>query len=117
MPARASLPPQDRAARSRLMQLLGSSKPLARASLVEMARVCGKAGCKCAQGEKHVSLYLAARIGKARKMLYVPPELEGSARALVDNARRAEGLLEEMSQASLERFVREKAEGARRARR
>jgi len=111
MPPRAQLPLKDRAARSRLMRLLGSSKPLAQASLVSMARVCGKPGCKCAQGEKHVSLYLAARFGKARKMLYVPPELEGAARALVENGRRAAGLLEEMSQASLERFAREKAEG------
>jgi DNA-dependent RNA polymerase auxiliary subunit epsilon len=77
-----------------------------------MARACGKKTCKCAQGEKHVSLYLAARVGKKRKMLYVPPELEDEARRLVKNARTVEELLEEMSQASLERLAEQKVKRA-----
>ena len=109
MPARAQLPPKDRAARSRLIKLLAAARPLARASLVTMARRCGKKNCKCAQGEKHVSLYLAARLGPARKMLYVPPDLEDQARRLVENAQAVEGLLAEMSQAQLERFIQNKA--------
>jgi hypothetical protein len=105
MPRRTQLPPKDRAARSRLIKLLAAAQPLARASLVTMSRACGKKGCKCARGEKHVSLYLAARLGKTRKMLYVPPELEDLARRLVENSQSVERLLEEMSQAELERFV------------
>src|SRR3990172_187198 len=101
----SQLPPKDRAARSRLIQFLAADNTFARASLVSMARACGKKGCKCATGEKHVSLYLATRVGKTRKMLYVPPELEALARALVENLRKAEALIEEMSQASLERFA------------
>ena len=50
MPSKSQLPPKDRAARSRLVQLLGAAQPIARASLVTMARVCGKKGCKCAHG-------------------------------------------------------------------
>lgn len=110
MTHRAQLPPQDRAARSRLIRLLAAGRPLARASLVTMARRCGKPGCKCAQGEKHVSLYLATRVGKTRKMLYVPPDLEDQARRLVQNARTVQGLLEEMSQAQLLRFLQSKAQ-------
>ena len=109
MPPRAQLPSNDRAARSRLIQLLNSAKPIARASLVAMARTCGKKGCRCAKGEKHVSLYLAARVGKTRRMLYVPPELEEAARSLVENVRKVEEFIEEMSQASLERFAQQKA--------
>jgi len=109
MPHRSQLPAKDRTARSRLMQLLAAAKPLARASLVTMARSCGKKGCKCAQGEKHVSLYLAARLGKTRKMLYVPPDLEDLARSLVENVQRVDKLIDEMSQASLEGFVQKKA--------
>jgi len=109
MTHRAQLPPKDRAARSRLIKLLAASQPLARASLVTMARVCGKKTCKCVQGQKHVSLYLAARVGRARKMLYVPPKLEGQARRLVENSQAVEGLLDEMSQAELERFLALKA--------
>ena len=109
MPSRTQLPPKDRAARSRLLQLLAAPQPIARASLVTMARACGKKGCKCAQGEKHVSLYLAARVGKKRRMIYIPPELEDEARRLVQNSRMVEELLEEMSQASLERLLEQKA--------
>jgi hypothetical protein len=109
MPSRAQLTPKDRAARSRLIELLAAAKPLARASLVTMARACGKKGCKCAQGEKHVSLYLAARVGRARKMIYVPPQLEDQARRLVENSQAVQGLLDAMSQAELERFLALKA--------
>ncbi|MDO9004435.1 MAG: hypothetical protein Q7V20_13370 [Aquabacterium sp.] len=109
MPRRVQLPPKDRAARSRLIKLLAAAKPLARASLVTMARTCGKKSCHCVQGEKHVSLYLAARLGKTRKMLYVPSELEDQARRLVENSQAVEGLLDEMSQAQLERFLALKA--------
>jgi DNA-dependent RNA polymerase auxiliary subunit epsilon len=109
MPSKSQLPPKDRAARSRLVQLLTAAQPVARASLVTMARVCGKKTCKCAQGEKHVSLYLAARVGRKRKMLYVPPDLEEEARRLVKNAKTVEELLEEMSQASLEHLAEQKA--------
>ncbi len=115
MPSRSQLPPEDRAARSRLVQLLGAAKPIARAGLVSMARSCGKKPCKCARGQKHVSLYLSARVGRSRKMIYVPPELEGRARALVENFRSVEGLIEKMSQASLARFMKQKAERLRRS--
>jgi hypothetical protein len=116
MPPRTQLPPSDRAARSRLIQLLSEANPIAKASLVTMARSCGKKGCRCAKGEKHVSLYLATRVGKTRKMLYVPPELEEMARSLVHNVRKVEELIEEMSQASLERFAQQKARRERQPR-
>jgi hypothetical protein len=82
-----------------------------------MARVCGKKSCKCAQGEKHVSLYLAARVGKKRKMLYIPPDLEEAARRLVENGKKVEELLEDISQASLERLVEQKTRRAEESRR
>lgn len=117
MTPRFQLPPKDRAARSRLIQLLSAALPIARASLVTMTRVCGKKGCKCAQGEKHVSLYVAARVGKKRKMIYVPQDLEKAARSLVERGKRIEELLEDMSQASLERLVEQKARQAKGTRR
>ena len=114
MPSRSQLPTEDRAARSQLLKLLGGANALARASLVSMARTCGKKNCKCAKGQKHVSLYLSTRVGKSRKMIYVPPELERQARVLVENFRAVEELLEKMSQASLKRFLDQKAKRARR---
>ncbi len=108
MPSRSQLPAEDRAARSRLLKLLAGANPMARASLVSMARACGKKNCKCAKGQKHVSLYLSTRLGKVRKMIYVPPELERQARTLVENFRTVEELVEKMSQASLKQFVEHK---------
>lgn len=116
MPSRAQLPEKDRNARSRLVQFLAAGEPFAQGSLITMARICGTKGCKCARGEKHVSLYLATRLGKKRKMLYVPKAMEEDARVLVENARRIEVLLEEMSQASLEHFVTEKKKNLRKSR-
>jgi hypothetical protein len=119
MPPRPGLSAGDRAARSRLVQLLSSARPLARAALVTMARVCGKPGCRCARGEKHVSLYLAARLGKKRQMIYIPPDLEDQARALVEAGRRVEELIEQISQISLARLValKERRRAARNSRR
>ncbi len=38
-------------------------------------------------------------------MLYVPPDLEEVARRLVENSQAVQRLLDEMSQAQLERFL------------
>ncbi len=114
MPSRSQLPPEDRAARSKLQKILACASPLAHASLVSMARKCGKKNCKCVKGEKHVSLYLSTRVGKARKMIYVPPQLEAEARALVENFRAVEELIEKVSQASLKRFLEKKEKRAAR---
>ena len=110
MSPRSQLPAEDRKARSRLLKIIAAARPVARASLVSMARTCGKKNCKCAKGDKHVSMYLATRVGKNRKMVYVPPALEAEARALVENFRAVEDLLETMSQASLGRFLDRKKE-------
>jgi hypothetical protein len=112
--SRSPLSPPERAARSRLIQLLATAQPLARASLVTMARRCGKPACHCAKGEKHVSLYLAARLGRKRQLIYIPPDLEDEARRLVEGGRRVEELLEQISQAALGRLVARKAAGRRR---
>jgi len=77
-------------------------------SLVTMKRQCGKEGCRCARGHKHVSLYLAARVEDKRKMLYVPAELEDKLRRWVEDGRKAASLIEAVCQASLDAFLKEK---------
>ncbi len=110
MPRRTTLSPHARQARSRLTKVL-HTQPMLRAGLVTMSRTCGKAGCKCAKGQKHVSLYLAVRVGKARKMVYIPPEWEEDIRAWVGNYREAAELLDKILQGYLERFLSGKKEG------
>jgi hypothetical protein len=73
-----------------------------------MARTCGKKTCKCAKGEKHVSLYVSLKVGRTRKMIYVPPALEETVRAWAGNYREAAALWEKMLQEYLERFLKDK---------
>ena len=108
MRSRFSLPAQDRQARSRLLQSLGRGDPVLKASLVAMARLCGKPRCRCGRGHKHVSWYLSARVGGRRAMIYLPPALEAAARQWVANGRAVEGWLRQMSEASLERLLARK---------
>jgi len=107
MTTRSHLSPKHRAARSRLVKLLDGGM-LLKGSLVTMARTCGKPKCKCQRGHKHVSLYLSVRLGRTRKMLYVPRQLEPTVRGWVQTYRQAQRLMDDISQACVERFVRTK---------
>jgi hypothetical protein len=97
----------ERSARSRLAKLL-HEHPFVCGSLVIMHRVCGRKGCKCSRGEPHRGLYLAMRVADKRKMVYVPQTLEATVRRWVATYQEAWQLMEEISQACLERFVRAK---------
>jgi hypothetical protein len=99
--------PAERDARSRLVKRCADA-PLLRGSLVTMRRVCGKSGCRCNEGEKHVSLYLAIRWGKQRKMIYIPGELEQQVREWVQSSQEIDRLLELVSQSCLERLLQTK---------
>jgi hypothetical protein len=104
---RSHRPAAERDARSRLLQRC-SDAPLLRGSLVSMRRTCGKPGCHCARGEKHVSLYLAIRVGARRKMIYVPPDLEPRVREWVQSSQEIDRLLQIVSQSCLEQLLRDK---------
>jgi hypothetical protein len=101
--------PAERDARSRLLKRCADT-PFLRGSLVSMSRVCGKSGCRCADGHKHVSLYLAIRVGKRRKMIYVPSELEQRVREWVQSSQEIDRLLELVSRSCLEELLEKKQE-------
>jgi hypothetical protein len=106
----------ERSARSQLVKLV-HEQPFLCGSLVPLHRICGKEGCKCSRGELHPGLCIALRVGERRKMIYVPQALEATARRWVSTYQKAWRLMEEISQASLERFLRgkEKVREARKA--
>jgi hypothetical protein len=101
--------PAERDARSRLLKRCADA-PLLRGSLVSMSRMCGKPGCRCAEGQKHVSLYLAIRVAKRRKMIYIPCELEQRVREWVHSSQEIDRLLELVSQSCLEQLLEKKQE-------
>ena len=99
--------PQERAARSRLTQLVQSHEFIC-ASVVYMARRCGKKGCRCMQGEKHISLYLSVKVDGKRRMVYIPVELEEAVRQQVVAWRESERLAQEIAAACLQRLFEQK---------
>ena len=115
MPQHRNLPAPERAVRSRLLRLIGQPRPLLRASLVTMKRLCGKLNCHCQQGQPHVSLYLATRVGQRRKMIYVPEDMEDMVRQWVADAHLAEQCLDQISQVALDRLLRHKQDKAARS--
>ena len=109
MVARNRFTAQERSARSRLAQLWHDHDVIC-GSVVSMARTCGKAGCRCRQGEKHVSLYLSAKVDGRRRMVYIPPELEDEVRARVAAYREVERLTDVVSAACVNRVLERKRE-------
>jgi len=106
---RSQIPEKERRNRSRLVQI-AHEKPLLRGGLVTMARTCGKKGCKCNKGEKHVSLYLSTKVDRKQKMVFIPSALEKQVRAWVKNYKDALSILEEISGAQVEKFLEMKTE-------
>ena len=110
MPPRSHLSRAERDARSRLARTL-LNRPMLRGSLVTVRRVCGKPNCRCTRGDKHVCLFLSIRVGTRRKMIYVPRAWEQTIRSWVAGYREIGGLVDAVSQACLDRFLREKKAG------
>ncbi len=98
----------ERSSRSRVRKRL--EEGMIRGTLVRRARVCGKPNCRCTRGQRHVSLYLTRRKDGGYEQLYIPAAREEEVRRQVENWRRLQDLLEEISSACWERLKR-KGEG------
>ena len=90
--------------RGKLVAQLAALGPVLRASLIERFTQCGKAGCKCMQGEKHgPAYYLTVSYAKGKtRQVYVPKNLQPLAEAWVRNYHQALTMLEEISSINLE---------------
>jgi hypothetical protein len=93
---RAKMSPRERDRRSRLAQLAHGAG-LLRGTLAIRERACGKSNCKCAKGEKHVSLYLVASYEGRVRQLFIPKDWEPQVRRWVQQYQEARKLLEEVS--------------------
>lgn len=70
-------------------------------SLVWLKRVCGKSGCHCYQGKKHVSLYLSRSVKGRTTMTYIPHRYEDVVKDAVSEYKRILKVLDELSEANL----------------
>lgn len=107
MPSHANLTPAERQRRSRLAQLV-RSHGLLRGSLVKMSRVCGKPGCRCTKGHKHVSLYLSHYEKGQQRLIYVPKAWENRVRSWVATYQRVRALLDEITRDCVRRLKERK---------
>lgn len=94
---KAKMTAQERDLRSRLGQLV-TGKGILHGTLNTRARSCGKSNCKCARGEKHVSLYVVVTEGGKTRHLYIPESHVSQVRQWVEHYQRVLTLLEEISQ-------------------
>ena len=100
---RAKMASSERESRSRLAQLIHDAG-IIRGTLAVRSRICGKPNCRCAKGEKHVSLYLVVSEGGKYRQVFVPKDLEEVVRLWVENHQKARDLLEEISRMHYERI-------------
>jgi hypothetical protein len=79
--------------------------PLLAASLVEIAKHCGRAGCRCQSGHKHVGHYLTFKVEGKTRTVYVPKDLLREVRAWIQEHKRLKQLGQEISQLSIARVM------------
>lgn len=99
---------QLRARRRRLAQRLGDPEMTLRGSLISQGRRCGKAGCRCAEGELH-GPYTYLSVGRATgtaRLLYVPAPLADPVSTRVKATQADEEALAEISAINLELLSR-----------
>ena len=88
-------------------------QPLLAASLVEVARVCGKPGCRCTRGHKHRLHQLTYKVRGKTHSVYVPVDFTEEVRSWIEEHRRLKRLLHEISELALA-LVRSHAQERRR---
>jgi hypothetical protein len=94
--SKSSMPNQERDMRSRLNKFI-SSKGMLRGTLSTRGITCGKSSCKCARGDKHMYLYLTVSDEGKVSQILIPRSREGEVKQWVEQYKRAQDLLEEIS--------------------
>ena len=96
MKHRSHLSQKQRKARSQLAKIV-HEKGFVRGTIITMSRVCGNPNCRCAKGQKHVSLYLSRSEGGRPRLLFIPKKYEELVNGWVESYRGIKELLEEVS--------------------
>lgn len=89
---------------SRVRQFVARG-PLLAASLVEIARTCGRVGCRCLSGHKHVGHYLTFKADGKTRTVYVPQDLLKEVCSWIQEHKRLKQLGKEISQLSIARVL------------
>jgi hypothetical protein len=103
---RGSFSADERQIRSKIRKIMGQER-IIRAGIVKMTRKCGKVNCRCAEGKGHVSYYLSMRVGKERKMVYVPRIMATKVRQWVASYKEINKAMDQLSNFSLQQLKQE----------
>ena len=99
------------ARRRALAGRIGDVEQVLAGSLVEQARRCGKAGCRCADGEPHGPYpYFAQRARGAGRLRYVPAGLVETVRSHLRRGEQVGAVLAEISAVNAELLARRELE-------
>ena len=99
------------ARRRMLAGRLGDVEQVLAGSLVEQTRRCGKAGCRCADGEPHGPYAYFAPRGQGRgRLKYVPSGLAETVRGHLRRGEQVEAVLAEISAINAELLARRELE-------
>ncbi|MDP7113122.1 MAG: hypothetical protein QGH45_14210 [Myxococcota bacterium] len=111
------------AIRAHLMRgLRGLDPGLINGSLARTSTTCGRAGCRCQRGDKHVKTNLCKKVDGRSCTTYVPQDLVEEVRRGTEQFRRAKALLKEIADVNWAiirghgRRQREKRDAAKRSR-
>ena len=91
-----------RMSEARIRQIKASG-PLLGASLVQIAKQCGRAGCHCQSGTKHQGTYLTFKDKGKTRTVYVPVDLREEVAQWIKEHRRLKRLMQELSALTLAR--------------
>jgi len=85
--------------RKRLLRRLPPLDAVLRGSLIERYKRCGKAGCRCADGQGHGPKYYlsVSRSGARPEMDYVPQDSQPQVSEYVANYRDIRDILDQLS--------------------
>ncbi len=77
---------------------LAADRPVLGGSLVRIAKHCGRPGCHCQTGEKHVGWYLTRRAHGKTQTTYVPQEMLEEVHGWIQEHHRLKTLMAELSE-------------------
>ena len=77
---------------------LAAQGPVLAASLVKIARRCGRPGCHCAQGALHEGYYLTRSVDGKTRTVYVPTDMVDEVRGWIAEHRRLKDVTREVTE-------------------
>lgn len=103
-----------RAQLDRLVRQVRALGPVLRGSLAQVRLTCGKANCRCRDGERHPAFYLSYRSGGRSKVSHVSAAVVAEARRRHADWLRMKRLLERMADVQVALWKEERREQKKR---